>query len=67
MSGERFSSGWNANYSQNGSVVTVTNPAGFWNGTIAGNGGNVTFGFIGTGTPGRPTSFTLNGVACSGT
>jgi endo-1,4-beta-D-glucanase Y len=65
-SGERFSSGWNANYSQSGSVVTVSNPAGFWNGTIGANGGNVTFGFIGTGTPGRPTGFTLNGVACSG-
>ena len=64
-SGERFSSGWNANYSQNGSVVTVSNPAGFWNGTIAANGGNVTFGFIGTGTPARPTTFRLNGVACS--
>jgi endo-1,4-beta-D-glucanase Y len=65
-SGERFSSGWNANYTQNGSVVTVSNPAGFWNGTIGANGGSVTFGFIGTGTPGRPTGFTLNGVACSG-
>jgi len=66
-SGERFSSGWNANYSQNGNVVTVSNPAGFWNGTIAASGGSVTFGFIGTGTPRQPTGFTLNGVACSGT
>lgn len=63
-SGEGFSSGWNANYTQNGSVISASNPASNWNGTIGPNGGNVTFGFIGTGAPGRPTGFSLNGIAC---
>ena len=64
-SGERFSSGWNANYSQSGSSVTASNPAGHWNGTIGANGGSITFGFIGTGAPGTPRDFRLNGEACS--
>ncbi|HKE83527.1 MAG TPA: glycosyl hydrolase family 8 [Vicinamibacterales bacterium] len=64
-SGERFSSGWNATYTQNGSVVTASNPAAHWNGTIGSNA-SITFGFIGTGTPGRPNGFTLNGVGCQG-
>lgn len=63
--GERFSSGWNATYSQNDSTVTASNPAGHWNGTIPANGGSITFGFIGTGTPATPRDFRLNGVACT--
>ena len=62
---ERFSSGWNATYSQNGSTVTASNPAGHWNGTIAPNGGSITFGFIGTGTPGTSRDFRLNEAACT--
>jgi endo-1,4-beta-D-glucanase Y len=64
-SGERFSSGWNATYAQSGNTVTASNPAGHWNGTIAANGGSSTFGFIGTGSPGRPADIRLNGAACT--
>ena len=65
--GETFSYGWNANYSQSGSTMTAGNVQGHWNGTIQANGGNVTFGFIGnhSGTVGIPSSFSLNGAACS--
>ena len=64
-SGERFSSGWNATYIQNGNSITASNPAGHWNGTIGANGGSLMFGFIGTGNAGRPASFTLNGSPCT--
>jgi Cellulose binding domain len=63
-SGEAFSSAWNANYGQVGNVVTASNPAGHWNGTIGASGGSLTFGFIGTGSPGVPVDFTLNGASC---
>ncbi|HYH02932.1 MAG TPA: glycoside hydrolase family 48 protein, partial [Bacillota bacterium] len=55
---------WCAKYSQSGSSVTVTNEA--WNGTIP-PGGTVNFGFNinFSGTNAKPTSFTLNGSACT--
>jgi endo-1,4-beta-D-glucanase Y len=64
ISGEAFSSGWNANYAQAGNAVTASNPAGHWNGTIGANGGSLTFGFIGTGNPAAPVDFRLNGASC---
>ena len=62
---ERFGSGWNASYVQNGSSMTASNPPGHWNGTIAANGGSLIFGFIGAGNAGTPTGFTLNGSPCT--
>jgi endo-1,4-beta-D-glucanase Y len=62
---ERFSSGWNASYVQNGNSVAASNPAGHWNGTIGANGGSLMFGFIGTGNPRTPSRFTLNGSPCT--
>lgn len=55
---------WCAQYSQNGAAVTVINEA--WNGTIP-PGASVSFGFniSYSGTNGRPTLFTLNGVPVS--
>ena len=49
---------------QSGSAVTVKNAA--WNGSIPA-GGNQQFGFNGshTGTNTAPSSFSLNGTACS--
>ena len=64
ISGEAFSSGWNANYAQTGNAVAASNPAGHWNGTIGANGGSSTSGFIGTGTPAAPVDFRLNGASC---
>ena len=64
--GEGFSGGWNANYALAGNVMTASNPAESWNGTIGANGGSVTFGFIGTtGSPQVPVDFRLNGVSCA--
>jgi cellulase/cellobiase CelA1 len=55
---------WNAVAAQNGEAVTDTNES--YNATIA-PGGNTSFGFQGTWTnsDAAPTSFTLNGVACT--
>jgi len=66
--GQQITGGWNATYSQSGGTVEASNPAGNWNGTIAANGGTVTFGFNGshTGSNPTPSSFTLNGLPCSG-
>jgi len=66
--GQQVTSSWNATFSQSGSSVNASNPAGNWNGTIAANGGTVSFGFQGTHTGSNPTpaSFTLNGLLCSG-
>jgi predicted carbohydrate-binding protein with CBM5 and CBM33 domain len=63
---EDFQSGWNATYSESGSAMTASNPAGHWNGTIGANGGSVSFGFIAyhTGSYGIPGIFTLNGEVC---
>ena len=66
--GQKLDSGWNATFSQTGTAVSVSNPANYWNGTIAANGGTSSFGFQGTlnGSNPIPTNFTLNGKACGG-
>ena len=62
--GQQITQIWSARASQSGANVTVTNET--WNGAIAA-GASVSFGFNGshTGTNPRPTSFTLNGSACT--
>ncbi|MFC4857715.1 cellulose binding domain-containing protein [Actinophytocola glycyrrhizae] len=57
-------SGWNANWSQSGTTVTVTNTDG---NRVLAPGETTTAGFVGSyhGPNVRPTSFTLNGVLCS--
>jgi Cellulose binding domain/Fibronectin type III domain len=64
-SGEGIQSGWNGNWSQSGSTVTVTNAS--WNGTIAANGGTVSIGFNGTDTGQNPApvAFYINGTICA--
>ncbi|MEN3540680.1 non-reducing end alpha-L-arabinofuranosidase family hydrolase [Microbispora sp. ZYX-F-249] len=64
-SGEQISQIWNATHTQSGSSVTATNVS--YNGSIP-SGGNTTFGFNGSsnGSASVPTSFSLNGVACTG-
>src|SRR3954454_14239078 len=56
---------WNGSVTQSGSTVTVHNAA--WNNAIATNG-TASFGFNGswTGSNPAPSSFTLNGVTCTG-
>jgi len=62
--GQQVQQGWSANWTQSGANVTATNAA--WNGTLA-PGQTADIGFNGshTGTNTNPTSFTLNGTACS--
>lgn len=64
-SGQRVTQAWNATVSTSGSQVTATNMS--YNAAIATNA-TVAFGFNGswTGSNPVPTSFTLNGVACTG-
>ncbi|MFD7690076.1 cellulase family glycosylhydrolase [Streptomyces sp. NPDC059781] len=63
--GQKVVQGWNATWSQSGSTVTAA--AVDWNRTLA-TGATVDVGFTGsfTGANPRPTAFTLNGVACTG-
>ncbi|MFI7543560.1 cellulose binding domain-containing protein [Actinoplanes sp. NPDC049599] len=61
--GETVGSAWNATVTQSGSQVTAVN-AGY-NSAIA-TGGQVSFGFQGAGVPAQPSSFSLNGTACTG-
>ena len=64
--GQTTTLGWNGNFSQTGSVVTVTNVA--VNSTIpAGSSLSVEPGFQATwsNTNSSPTAFTLNGTACN--
>jgi len=65
--GQQVTSGWNATFSQSGSTVNASNPAGNWNGTIAA-GNTVSFGFQATHSGSNPTpaNFTLNGLPCTG-
>lgn len=65
-SGQSYGSGWNANFAQSGSAMSVSNVASHWNGTIGANGGTVSFGFQGThsGSVTVPTDFAVNGVSC---
>lgn len=64
---ETVSQGWSATYSQSGQNVTAANVS--YNGGL-GTNGNTSIGFNGSYTgssfPGNPTSFTLNGTACTG-
>ncbi|MEE6312028.1 glycoside hydrolase family 9 protein [Plantactinospora veratri] len=62
--GQRISQAWSATVTQSGTAVTATNVD--YNGTLA-PGASTSFGFNGThtGSNPRPTSFTLNGVACA--
>ena len=62
--GQTITQLWNATYTQTGANVSATNAA--YNGTIA-PGANTSFGFQGTYTSNdsSPTSFTVNGAACS--
>ncbi|WBB47376.1 cellulose binding domain-containing protein [Verrucosispora sp. WMMA2044] len=63
-SGQQVTNSWNATVSQSGSSVTARNVG--HNGTIS-PGGTASFGYQGTlsGSYANPTSFTLNGTACS--
>jgi hypothetical protein len=56
-------SGWNANWSQSGTTVTVTNVEG---NRVLAPGATTTAGFVGSyhGPDVQPTSFTLNGIRC---
>lgn len=61
---QQISSYWNAEITQSGSDVTATNAS--WNGTLSANGGEASFGFIGTGSSSpSPTTFTVNGTTCT--
>ncbi|NED32609.1 cellulase family glycosylhydrolase [Streptomyces sp. SID8499] len=63
--GQKVVQGWSAAWSQSGSTVTVAGAD--WNGTLA-TGASADTGFVGsfTGANPKPTAFTLNGVACTG-
>ncbi|GGR76098.1 hypothetical protein GCM10010169_20290 [Micromonospora fulviviridis] len=62
--GQTVTNGWNATYAPTSGAVTARNVS--YNGTIAPNG-SVDIGFQAThtGNTGKPTSFTLNGTACT--
>ncbi|MEE6307832.1 cellulose-binding domain-containing protein [Plantactinospora veratri] len=63
--GQRVTQAWNATATQSGSQVTVRNAT--YNGSIA-TGASVSFGFNGSwnGSNPAPTSFAVNGTACTG-
>ncbi|GAA5081732.1 glycoside hydrolase family 48 protein [Streptomyces similanensis] len=62
---QKLTNGWNGSWSQSGQSVTVKNAS--YNGTIAA-GAAVTTGaqFTYSGTNSAPTSFAVNGTACTG-
>ncbi|MGB2568983.1 cellulose binding domain-containing protein [Micromonospora citrea] len=64
--GQTVTQAWNTTLTQSGAAVTARNVS--YNGAIATNG-TTSFGFNGswTGSNPAPTSFALNGVACTGT
>ncbi|MBO3095012.1 cellulase family glycosylhydrolase [Cellulomonas dongxiuzhuiae] len=64
-SGQRVTQSWNATTSTSGGQVVATNAA--YNARVA-SGGSVSFGFLGswTGSNAAPTTFTLDGVTCTG-
>ncbi|MFC4592562.1 non-reducing end alpha-L-arabinofuranosidase family hydrolase, partial [Sphaerisporangium corydalis] len=64
-SGQEITQIWNATHTQSGSSVTATNVG--YNAAIP-SGGSTAFGFNGSwnGSNPAPTSFSLNGVACTG-
>ncbi|MET9493677.1 cellulase family glycosylhydrolase [Streptomyces sp. NPDC006552] len=63
--GQKVVQGWNATWSQSGTTVTAGNAD--HNRTLA-TGASADLGFVGsfTGANPKPTAFTLNGVACTG-
>ncbi|MFG3138661.1 cellulase family glycosylhydrolase [Streptomyces sp. NPDC048211] len=63
--GQKVVQGWNATWSQSGSTVTAVGID--WNRTLA-TGAAADVGMVGsfTGANPKPTAFTLNGVACTG-
>ncbi|MBQ1047312.1 cellulase family glycosylhydrolase [Micromonospora sp. C51] len=64
-SGQRLTQGWSATWSQSGSSVTAQSMT--WNGSL-GTGASTNIGFNGsfTGANPAPSSFSLNGTACTG-
>ena len=62
--GQKVSQGWSATFTQTGTAVTATSLS--YNGALA-PGASTGIGFNGThtGSNPKPTSFTLNGVACT--
>ncbi|GAA3146301.1 cellulase family glycosylhydrolase [Nonomuraea roseoviolacea] len=64
-SGQKVVQGWSATYSQTGAAVTARSMS--YNGAL-GTNASATIGFNGswTGANPAPTSFTLNGVTCTG-
>ncbi|MBQ1020327.1 glycoside hydrolase family 6 protein [Micromonospora sp. D93] len=64
-SSQRVQQGWSATFTQSGSQVTARSLS--YNGTLA-TGASTSIGFNGawSGSNPKPTSFTLNGVACNG-
>jgi beta-xylosidase len=63
--GQTITQLWNGSYTQSGAQVTVGDAG--WNAAIP-TGGNASFGFNGSWTNANPvpTSFSLNGVTCTG-
>jgi glucuronoarabinoxylan endo-1,4-beta-xylanase len=63
--GQTVTQAWNTTLAQSGAAVTARNVS--YNGAVASNG-TVSFGFNGswTGSNPAPTSFAVNGVACTG-
>jgi cellulase/cellobiase CelA1 len=61
--GQKVTQSWSARVTQSGTAVTAVGET--WNASLA-PGATVTFGFSGThtGSNPRPTSFSLNGIAC---
>jgi len=61
---QQVTQGWSASWSQSGNQVSAGNAA--WNGRLA-PGASTSIGFNGThsGSNPRPTSFTVNGLACT--
>lgn len=61
---QKITSMWNANYTQSGEAVTLTNEP--YNGTISPSASYSAVGFTGsyTGSDAKPGSFTVNGVGC---
>ena len=53
---------WSATFTQEGTKVSVRPPS--WSPTLR-PGESITFGYLGSGTPVRPTDFRLNGSPCS--
>ncbi|TDC71018.1 SGNH hydrolase, partial [Micromonospora sp. KC606] len=62
--GQSITSGWNATYTPTSGAVTARHVS--YNGSIAPNASvNIGFQANHTGNTARPTSFTLNGTACT--